>query len=121
MSDELGTTKNDDEDTEGNRVLRQGDAGGDDTGGNRVLRQGDAGRGDTGGNRVLRQGDAGQDEDTEGNRVLRQGNAGRDDTVGSSLGNVEEDDVAGHLRMTDEQLASGTTPSEARQEQRQKK
>jgi hypothetical protein len=24
-----------------------------------------------------------------------------------------EDDVAGHLRMTDEQLSSGTTPSEA--------
>ena len=90
MSDEQGT-KNEDEDTEGSRVLRQGDAGRDDTEGSRVLRMGDAGQ-----------------DDTEGNRVLRQGDAGRDD-------------VAGHLRMTDEQLESGTTPSEATQEQRQKK
>jgi hypothetical protein len=50
MSDEQGTTKNEDDDTEGNRVLRQGDAGRDDTEGNRVLRQGDAGRDDTEGN-----------------------------------------------------------------------
>lgn len=81
---------------------------GDDTEGNRVLRQGDAGREDAEGNRVLRHGDAGQDEDTEGNRVLR-------------LGDAAGDDAAGHLRMTDEQLASGTTPREAMQEQQQTK
>ena len=49
MSDEQGTKNEDEEteDTEGNRVLRQGDAGQDDTEGNRVLRQGDAGQNDT--------------------------------------------------------------------------
>ncbi|MEY2423272.1 MAG: hypothetical protein QOI95_3339 [Acidimicrobiaceae bacterium] len=54
-------------------------------------------------------------DDTDGNSV-RTGHLD-EDTEGSGMRfpeapDLEDDDVAGHIRMTDDQLAAGLTPSE---------